>query len=261
MSSRQTGFFLCDFRFGGCWVEYMKNFKMGLVVAILTIGAAMLIVIQYEAQIKLRAENESLTQQLAQLKTDNEGLSNLAAQAKSPLPLSDDRLNELLKLRSEVGMLRRRTNELWKLHAPSAGATPGHQQPAVDSQVEPEQASAEFKMNSAKQSVLGMIMYANDNGKQFPTNFDQTTPYLGGDSSSVRSNLSQLEIVYQGSWTNIANPSSTIVVREKQAWQTSIGKWMKTYGFADGHSEIHTEPDGNFDAWEQQHMVSPSPNQ
>ena len=62
---------------------------MGLVVAILTIGAAMLIVIQYEAQIKLRAENESLRQQLAQLKADNESLSNRLAAAGNSHSLAD----------------------------------------------------------------------------------------------------------------------------------------------------------------------------
>jgi hypothetical protein len=115
MSSRQTGFFLCDFRFGGCWIEYMKNFKMGLVVAILTIGAAMLIVIQYEAQIKLRAENESLRQQLAQLKADNENPSNRAAQTRNSQLLPNDQLNELLRLRGEVGVLRSQLAELKNL--------------------------------------------------------------------------------------------------------------------------------------------------
>jgi hypothetical protein len=48
-----------------------------------------------------------------------------------------------------------------------------------------------------------------------------------------------------------------IVVRESQPWLYN-GKWAKVYGFADGHSETHSEMDGNFDSFEQQHMV-PSP--
>jgi len=79
---------------------------MGLVVAILTIGAAMLIMIQYEAQIKLRAENESLRQQMTQLQTDNESLSNRLAAAGNSHSLADDQLNELLKLRGEATRLR-----------------------------------------------------------------------------------------------------------------------------------------------------------
>jgi prepilin-type processing-associated H-X9-DG protein len=51
------------------------------------------------------------------------------------------------------------------------------------------------------------------------------------------------------------------VLKEKQAWQALDGKWKKTYGFADGHAEIHMEPSGNFDDWESQHTISPPPNQ
>jgi hypothetical protein len=105
-----------------------------------------------------------------------------------------------------------------------------------------------------------MITYANANQDQFPTNFDQAAPYLGGNLNSVRSNLSQLEIVYQGSWKNIANPASTIVVRENQPWLYN-GEWVKVYGFADGHSELHVEPNGDFGAWEQQHLPLPPPSQ
>jgi hypothetical protein len=31
----------------------------------------------------------------------------------------------------------------------------------------------------------------------------------------------------------------------------------RAYGFADGHSEIHKAVDGNFQPWEQQHMIPP----
>ncbi|MFZ0828889.1 MAG: hypothetical protein WAO02_15845 [Verrucomicrobiia bacterium] len=37
-------------------------------------------------------------------------------------------------------------------------------------------------------------------------------------------------------------------------------EWMKTYGFADGHAEIHTEPSGNFDDGDSQRIISPPPN-
>jgi hypothetical protein len=45
-----------------------------------------------------------------------------------------------------------------------------------------------------------------------------------------------------------------IVLREAQSWYRN-GKWVRIYGFADGHSEAHTEADGNFDAWEREHVV------
>ena len=46
------------------------------------------------------------------------------------------------------------------------------------------------------------------------------------------------------------------MLREKQARLTPDGRWQKAYGFVDGHCEIHTEADGNFDAYEKDRIVS-----
>jgi prepilin-type processing-associated H-X9-DG protein len=51
------------------------------------------------------------------------------------------------------------------------------------------------------------------------------------------------------------------VLRQKQARQNHGGRWSRTYGFADGHCEVASSPDGNDDAWEKQHIVMPPPNQ
>ena len=109
-----------------------------------------------------------------------------------------------------------------------------------------------LEINTAKQSVLGMILYAEDHGGLFPTNFTQAENYFKSQDG-VSTNLDRFEIVYQGVWTNLANPSSAIVVRELTPW-TRNGKSLKAYGFADGHAEIHMEPSGNFDDFEQQHV-------
>jgi hypothetical protein len=75
----------------------------------------------YEARqaARLRTQVETLQEQQAllaeqslQLKTDNESLSNRVAQASRSTSLSSQRLNELLKLRGEVGVLRRQQREL-----------------------------------------------------------------------------------------------------------------------------------------------------
>jgi len=83
----------------------MKNLMAGFAVAVL-IACALVLFQQRQVQEKLRADNESLTQQIAQLKADNENLSNLAAQAKNFQSLPDEQFTELLKLRGEVGVLR-----------------------------------------------------------------------------------------------------------------------------------------------------------
>jgi len=55
--------------------------KLGLTTLVIA-GAATTLVIQHQSQTKLREVDESFRQQIAQLKADNESLSNRAAQAK-----------------------------------------------------------------------------------------------------------------------------------------------------------------------------------
>jgi hypothetical protein len=64
------------------------------------------------------------------------------------------------------------------------------------------------------------------------------------------------ELVYQGSLNDLTNPAKELLMRESQAWPTIAGKWARSYGFADGHSEVHVEPSDNFDDFEQQHLPS-----
>lgn len=92
-----------------------KWIKVAITVAVIS-GAASLWMVQRQTQIRLRAENQSLHRQLermAQLETDNAQLSNIVAHADGSRP--NQQLMELLRLRNEVGMLRRQTNELQKL--------------------------------------------------------------------------------------------------------------------------------------------------
>ncbi len=89
----------------------MTKLKLGI-SAIVVAGAATAFVIQNQAQEKLRAENRVLTQQLAQLQTDNESFSNRLAATGDSKKLPDDQFNELLKLRGEVTRLRQQQKVL-----------------------------------------------------------------------------------------------------------------------------------------------------
>lgn len=110
------------------------------------------------------------------------------------------------------------------------------------------------KMNDARQAILALILFANANQNQYPTNLTAASPYLKeGDMDQIASNF---DFLAPASTTNIANNASTIVLREKVSWQTPSGNWDKTYGFADGHVEIHSEPTDNFDEFEKDRLVS-----
>jgi len=95
--------------------------KMKIAIALLIIASAVIIWLQLQTQKNLRAENDSLQQQIAQLKTDEENFSNRLANANDSKQLSDEQFNELLKLRGEAGLLRQQTNERAKLNESSLG--------------------------------------------------------------------------------------------------------------------------------------------
>jgi RNA polymerase sigma factor (sigma-70 family) len=95
----------------------MTKLKIGLIGAIAAAGVAIPLAVQHQTQNALRLENQSLQQQIAQLKSDNEALSNRAAPAADSATLPPDHMSELLRLRGEVGLLRRQTNELGQLAA------------------------------------------------------------------------------------------------------------------------------------------------
>jgi len=86
----------------------------------------------YEARqaAQLREQNQTLERaqaplaaQIAQLKSDNENLSHRVAQANGSPTLSSERLRELLRLRGEVGVLRRQQHELEQAAAAAQSRT------------------------------------------------------------------------------------------------------------------------------------------
>lgn len=239
----------------------MTKLKTGIAGALIVAGVATPVVIQQKG--KLREHDLALQQQadqLSQLTAENQRLSNLAAQAKSSF--TDDQLRELMKLRGEVGLLRRQTNDLGRLadenrrlRASLANARSTSQNAASDPAEEQQRQMAIAKLNDAKVLMLGIVLHADKNQNRLAANFDELAPYLAGAPALTGTN--EFEIVYQGSYRDIAKPALTIVVRERQAWQSPDGKWAKTYGFADGHSEVHSEAGNNFEAWEKQRMIAP----
>jgi hypothetical protein len=97
-----------------------KWIKIVVTVAAI-VGATSVWMVQDQTEHRLRVENESLQvrlEQMAQLEIANKQLSNIVTQPDGAL--SNQQLMELLKLRNEVGMLRRQTNELQKLREQNA---------------------------------------------------------------------------------------------------------------------------------------------
>ena len=229
--------------------------------ALAAAGAAVAFTLQQRAQTGLAEQNSALRLQLTQLQTENAGLSNRLAEAGDFKRRATAQLTELLKLRNDVGSLQRQVGEIGKLREElqRLEAAP-HATPAISASLaasDPQQQAALESLNQAKQGVLGFILFAAENQQQFPASFEQAAPYFKEGLEPIAMSF---EIVYVGSLSNLTNTAGTIVLREKRATPTREGGWRKTYGFADGHAEIHTEPTGNFDNWESQHLVPPPTN-
>jgi len=245
-------------------LKIMTATKLKLALGTLVIaGATTALVVQHQAQYRLRAENEAWRRQMTQLQADNETLSNSLMMAHDSNPVSDRQLKELLRLRAEVGLLRQKTNELGKLiEKDHLQRAPGDSQ-ASDETTPAEEQQRQIsiaKMSDAKTLVLGEYLYTQDHKGQLATNFDQFATYLTNSDLKL-TGTNNFELTYTGSINGLTNAASVIMMQESQAWQTTSGTWAKTYGFMDGHSEVHVQPSDDFDPFEQQHSISPPPDQ
>jgi RNA polymerase sigma factor (sigma-70 family) len=233
----------------------MTKIKLGLLGALALGAIASHLVIQRQAQVRLRAKEEQLQQandQLVQALAENQRLSNLLAKGRPGM--SQSQMDELLRLRGQVGVLKRELAE-----APKSLKAPA---PALDAQndsQDQQQQLAMAKLNYPKYWMLAFQLYAAQHDGQCPTNFEQAAAFLPEEFTN-RTDLvpDQFQIAYQGAFNAITNPQSIIVIREKQAWQAADGGWLRAYGFADGHTELHKAANGDFGPWEAQHLLVPS---
>lgn len=93
----------------------MTKLKVGIVTAVVAAGVAVPWVMQHNTQAKLDKLNEALRQQTEQtshLLAENERLSNLVANANTPATAAVSPSSDTLKLRGEVGRLRRENLEI-----------------------------------------------------------------------------------------------------------------------------------------------------
>ena len=243
----------------------MTKVQASVLGAVVLVGVAASVVVQHQAQAALQAQDESLRRQSAELarqQAENERLAGLV-QAGGPRA---NTLEDLASLRSDVESLREQTNSLAlkleesrRLRARTAQQRGGS--PSILETMDEDRKLAIGRLNYTKRWLLAFHMFANQNRDRFPTSFDEARSFLPAEATGETNfTTGQFEIVYQGSPANITAPSLFVVLREKQPRRHYDGKWSRAYGFADGHSEITSSLDGNFDAWEKRHIVAPPPD-
>jgi len=242
-----------------------SKLSFGLASALVVAGAVFSIK-QHQSQVALRDQNNSLRQQVEQLALQAQGLSNQLAQAQSAQNGDNGQLRELMRLRGEVGLLQKQLAD-----RPKTADKPVLQAQTPYNALEQQTLVAISKMRDAKIWVFAFHQFAEAHQTEFPTNFDQVSSYLDEalksdlnpgenlrDKQEFAQTTNQFEIVYQGSLNELTNSARTIVMREREPWQAVNGGWNRTYGFADGHTEIHKTDDGNFAPWEAQRLQKSS---
>lgn len=235
----------------------MTKLKVAL-GAIVVAGVGTTVVLEHQALTRLRGQNQALQQQVEQLTrqaAERQRRPDLNAQAGKLAQLRDQELRELKRLRDGVGALRQQTNEIANLRAENSQLRSATGEPDDPAEAEFKEQTQE-RANHLKQWGLSFFLYAGGHNDQFPATFEQAASAQHTESL-LDFATNNFEIVYRGAVTNVPNPGETIIFREKQARRSPKGEWVRVYGIADGHVEIHTEPDGNFEAWEKQHTVAP----
>ena len=181
----------------------MTKLKLGL-GALVLVSASTALILQHQTQEKLLLANEALTQQIAQLKADNESLASLAAQAKIPASAPSDQLDELLRLRGEVGMLRQQTNELGRIRQQNRKllAQVAAQSESTNSVSAEDQLTLRQKhVVDAMTTLLNAIKnYATNHNGQYPGSFDQLTVSgdLGASTFTGNLGLDDFELMKDG---------------------------------------------------------------
>ena len=236
------------------WTKLKIATVTGVVVAASVVTP---LILHYQSRARLRQTEESLQQQNAQLarvRAENDRLAGLANRAEASEAQADD----LRRLRAQAGPLRQQTNDLAKLRKDNRRLRAAADQPDVEPTPEQQQ-QVEVIMNYGKGAVMACVMQTRTNQGLFPASFAQVARVLPADMRTQADPSGDgFEIVYHGTFqalTRLTNSPDVIVIRQKQPLQYG-NRWAKVYVYGDGHCDLHTQTDGDFEAWEAQHTIA-----
>lgn len=243
----------------------MTKLKMATLGTVLVVAVATPVLIQHRSQTQLQNENQLLHQEIEGAAAENVRLSNWVHQAERAQTLSEEQRRELLKLRGEVGILKRQLTEIAKTPVQPPSMTAPANSLQTETPMDPAEEERQktlrrqqliAKMGYAKNWMLAFREYAQKNQGQLPDRFDLAAsllPERAQDETLLATN--QFEIVFQGDVNRLTNVQSIVVLRESQSQPYPSGGFARTYGFADGHSEVRKEEVDDFSAWEAQHII------
>lgn len=246
---------------------------------------------------QLRDQNQMFQQRQAQLAGQIQQLQQEGDDASNKLNLAEQELirananqSELLKLRGEVGLLRRQKLDDEKAQSGglSKSTTPAHALPMPrlfdNNQVISDNIADEYakhlsdlawQSNSfggdARNLQYALRKYAEAHSGQWPEKFSDLESYkwsgelpLGGSyrGRDTLAGTNYFETVYHGSLNDLANDTdkenNIAILRQGSAWLTPDGKWAKVY-VTYARKVFIVESTDNFVSWEAEHLISSSP--
>jgi RNA polymerase sigma factor (sigma-70 family) len=165
----------------------ITKFQVG-VIAVITIALSAPLVVQHRRATQLQEENQALRTELEHteaLTSENQRLSNLLAKAQAPsAPVNKDQAREVLKLRGEVGALRRTADDA------VAAATKSTESPLTGITANPEM---QQMLRDQQKLGLGMIYKGfGDRAKLAPEKLDQLNNLL---ADHVMTNINHITAV------------------------------------------------------------------
>lgn len=229
----------------------MTALQKSLIAVVAVVGVATPLVLHQRSvdrQSAVNAELQSQSTKLAQQQAENERLAGLAGKAAQPAEQS----TELIRLRAQAKSLQNTSNSLAKLKAENRKLRAAADMPEVEpSDAEKQEMQARLVEN--KTWLMTSYLYARNNQGRFPTGLSALAkdPRAPGGGSSA----DQYDVVYQGTIADLSKPQNVIVLKQKEPMPYG-NRWAKTYGYADGHVEIHVQADSDFKDWENQHLTN-----
>jgi len=174
----------------------MKNSsKFGTFVSlVIIVGLAGFILVQHQSQSKLSDENKDLRNQIAELKNENQRLTQLSSLPKDDA-LANEQLKELLRLRGEVGKLRAQQKAAPKPQAAAPSQAPAT--PAAPPETAPDGAiprdSWQFVGYATPENAMQSAMWAMSKG-DVQTLLNSLTPEAQEAMAKQFENKSEAEI-------------------------------------------------------------------
>ena len=92
-------------------------------------------------------------------------------------------------------------------------------------------------------------MFADDNDGWFPRTLTEAAPYLKITPQNV-------ELLFMGREKDLREAARTLVARDALAQTRSDGRFVRSYTFADGHTEVHAaDTMQELAAWETERII------